>query len=154
MATLPLGDETRLRRFIEFFETLDRASVAQLGEIYAAGAQFRDPFNDVRGLTAIEAIFVDMFERTRSPRFIVTGSVLQGADAFVTWDFVFALGRRELRVQGCSHLRFDGRGLVDVHRDYWDVAGELYERLPVLGTLMRALRRRLSASGGSAERSP
>ena len=32
------------------------------------------------------------------------------------------------------------------HRDYWDAAEELYEKLPVLGALMRLLRRKLAAS--------
>jgi hypothetical protein len=31
---------------------------------------------------------------------------------------------------------------VAYHRDYWDAAEELYEKLPVLGGLMRFLKRR------------
>ena len=38
----------------------------------------------------------------------------------------------------------DGR--IARHRDYWDAAGELYEKLPLLGTLMRWLRRRIAAA--------
>jgi hypothetical protein len=34
------------------------------------------------------------------------------------------------------------------HRDYWDAAEELYETLPLLGTLLRALRSRLRAPQG------
>ena len=37
-------------------------------------------------------------------------------------------------------LADDGR--IRLHRDYWDAAEELYEKLPVLGHLMRWLRRR------------
>jgi steroid delta-isomerase len=139
--------DERLQRVVRFYETLSPASLAGIGEVYAADAHFRDPFNDVRGLAAIEAVFADMFERARDPRFRVTGTLQQGDEAFVTWDFHFGTGRRELVVQGCSQLRFDAQGRVDRHRDYWDVAGELYEQLPVLGALMRALRRRLSAHG-------
>ena len=40
-------------------------------------------------------------------------------------------------------LADDGR--ITLHRDYWDAAEELYEKLPVIGTLMRWLRRRLAA---------
>ena len=29
-----------------------------------------------------------------------------------------------------------------MHRDYWDAAEELYEKLPILGGLMRWLKRR------------
>ena len=34
----------------------------------------------------------------------------------------------------------DGR--IALHRDYWDAAEELYEKLPVLGVLMRWLKSR------------
>ena len=37
------------------------------------------------------------------------------------------------------------RGKVVYHRDYWDTAEELYAKLPLLGGLMRFLRRRLQA---------
>jgi len=44
-------------------------------------------------------------------------------------------------VRGASHLRFDAAGKVVLHRDYWDAAEELYAKLPVLGGLMRYLKR-------------
>ena len=51
----------------------------------------------------------------------------------------------EQSIRGCTELRFDSAGQVALHRDYWDAAEELYEKLPLLGALMRALRRRLKA---------
>jgi hypothetical protein len=38
-------------------------------------------------------------------------------------------------------VRFDAAGQVALHRDYWDAAEELYEKIPVLGIMMRALKR-------------
>jgi len=32
-----------------------------------------------------------------------------------------------------------------VHRDYWDAAEELYEHLPLVGSLLRWLKRRIAA---------
>ena len=136
---------TPLARLTQFFETLSPESLRTIDQIYAADAHFSDPFNRVQGLTAIELIFADMFKRTRSPRFVVTAAVQQGEQAFLTWDFHFGLGQRDVQIQGCSQLMFDAQGRVSQHRDYWDAAGELYEKLPVLGTLMRVLRRRLAA---------
>jgi hypothetical protein len=45
-------------------------------------------------------------------------------------------------VRGSTHLRFAPDGRITMHRDYWDVAEELYEKLPLIGTLMRWLKRR------------
>jgi len=48
-------------------------------------------------------------------------------------------------VRGASHLVLDEQGLVTLHRDYWDVAEELYEKLPVVGALMRWLKKRANS---------
>ena len=45
-------------------------------------------------------------------------------------------------VRGCSHLVLDASGRIAMHRDYWDVAEEMYEKIPVLGALMRWLKKR------------
>jgi len=34
-----------------------------------------------------------------------------------------------------------------LHRDYWDAAGELYAKLPLIGAVMRWLRRRAGTPG-------
>jgi steroid Delta-isomerase len=36
-------------------------------------------------------------------------------------------------------------GLVTYHRDYWDAAEELYETLPLLGQLLRFIKKKLKA---------
>jgi hypothetical protein len=54
--------------------------------------------------------------------------------------------REEQLVRGGSHLRLDGAGRITMHRDYWDAAEELYEKLPVVGGLMRWLKGRVAAA--------
>ena len=52
---------------------------------------------------------------------------------------------RTLTVRGVTHLRFDADGRVVLHRDYWDAAEELYEKLLLIGAPPSWLRRRMSA---------
>lgn len=142
-------DDPRAARTIEFFEALTPADLARLDILYSADAQFRDPFNDVRGIPAIRRVFEHMFESLDGPRFVVREAIVEGEQCFLVWDFVFRFrrgaGGSEQVVRGGSHLRFsplDGR--ITLHRDYWDAAGELYEKLPVVGALMRWLKRRVN----------
>lgn len=141
--------EEAVTRVVAFFETLAPADVAALGRLYAADARFKDPFNEVRGLPAIQAIFDHMFEALEQPRFVVTGRVVQGPQCFLTWEFLFAFKGFDKgvtqTVRGASHLVFDDQDLVALHRDYWDAAEELYEKLPVLGALMRWLKKRANS---------
>ena len=139
-----MSHEASLQKVILFFENIDVSNVAQLASIYTEEASFKDPFNEVLGIVAITKIFRHMFEQVNAPRFVVTGSVLQGDQAFLTWDFLFRMKRfshNEQCIRGATHLRFAADGRVCLHRDYWDAAEELYEKLPVLGSLMRGLKR-------------
>jgi steroid delta-isomerase len=138
------SSDPRVERLVAYFEAITPESVARLGEFYTPDAAFKDPFNEVRGVPAIAQIFAHMFVALDAPRFVVNDIVVQGDQAFLTWDFVFRFRRfraGEQRVRGASHLRFAPDGRVALHRDYWDAAEELYEKLPVVGGLMRWLKR-------------
>jgi hypothetical protein len=130
---------------VVFFEQLKRPDVARLKDFYAADAFFKDPFNEVTGVAEMERIFAHMFEALDQPHFIVTGRVAQDHECFLVWDFRFRFQRFDRvtwqTVRGTSHLRFNDAGLVVFHRDYWDAAEELYEKLPGVGALMRWLKR-------------
>jgi len=134
-----------LPRLVQFYEQLRKPEdLKRLGTAYAPKARFKDPFNEVQGLPEIEAVFAPMFRTLSSPRFVVTSQMAQGDQAFLVWDFRFQFkGEPAMQtIRGASHLRFDAQGLVVDHRDYWDAAEELYEKLPVLGGAMRWLKRR------------
>ncbi len=137
--------DARVARVVAMFESITPADVARLGEFYTPDARFKDPFNEVQGVPAIERVFAHMFVALESPRFVVRDIVVDGDQCFLTWDFLFRFkrfSRGEQVVRGGSHLRFDARGRVALHRDYWDAAEELYEKLPLVGSLMRWLKRR------------
>lgn len=129
-----------------YFENLSPASVAQLSQFYAPDARFKDPFNEVQGLAAITLIFEHMYTALDAPHFVVTHSLVDGDQAFLTWDFKFRFKRFDTQalqtVRGGSHIQFNAQGLITMHRDYWDAAEELYEKLPLLGGLMRWLKKR------------
>ena len=138
-----------LEPLIRFYQELSPASIARFPEFYSADAYFKDPFNEVRGIEPIQRIFSHMFQQVGTPRFIVTGQVADAGGAMLIWEFHFSLrllGKPKPHVmRGVSHLKFDASGKVNFHRDYWDTAEELYMKLPVLGGLMRGLKRVLAA---------
>ncbi|EWS55255.1 MULTISPECIES: nuclear transport factor 2 family protein [unclassified Methylibium] len=140
-------DDSRVARVIARFEHLTRADLPRLGEIYTEGALFKDPFNEVEGQAAVQAVFAHMFDALDEPRFVVRDVIVQGDQCLLTWDFLFRFRRYRYELQtvrGASHLRFAADGRIAQHRDYWDAAEELYEKLPAIGVLMRWLKRRAS----------
>ncbi len=149
MTHTPPALNAAVQRLVHFFEQLQPNDLRRLPELYAQDARFKDPFNEVQGLAAIERIFAHMFESLDSPHFIVTERIVQGQQCFLVWDFRFRFKRFDTThwqtVRGGTHLVFNDLGLVTLHRDYWDAAEELYEKLPVVGGLMRWLKRRANS---------
>jgi hypothetical protein len=143
------GCSQAVAQLVVFFESLTPESAGDVSLYYATDARFKDPFNDVTGLAAITRIFEHMFVSLDRPRFVVTNQIVQGTQCFLTWEFHFAFKRFNSRQQqiilGASHLVFSPQGLVTIHRDYWDAAEELYEKLPVVGSMMRWLKKRANS---------
>jgi ketosteroid isomerase-like protein len=135
-----------VERIEAFFTALTPADVARMGAFYTADVTFKDPFNEVRGLPEVQRIFTHMYEALDNPRFVITGRVVDGAQCFLVWEFRFAFRNFhkgvEQVVRGGSHMQLAPDGRIASHRDYWDAAEELYEKLPLVGGLMRWLKRR------------
>ena len=145
--------EAWLDGLIQAFEQLQAQDVAHMGDWYAPDARFKDPFKDVQGLAQIQSIFAHMFEKLEQPRFVVTSRMLQGKQCFLVWDFLFRFKTMQPGVEQCirggSHLVMglneNNQWRIVMHRDYWDAAEELYEKLPWIGGLMRWLKRRVNS---------
>jgi len=131
--------------YIDFFERLEPASLDRVEEVFEPSARFSDPFNDVTGPRGIRSVFEHMFESCTSPRFRVTERAIEEKVAYLKWRFTFDSGKQIRSITGVSRVVFGDSGRVLEHEDYWDAAGQVYERLPILGRLLRALRRRLAA---------
>ena len=142
----PIELDTTVQRLVHFFEHLTPQDLTRISEFYALDARFKDPFNQVQGQNAIQHIFAHMFESLDEPHFIITERIVQNQQCFLVWDFRFRFKRFDTTswqtVHGGTHLVFNDLGRVTLHRDYWDAAEELYEKLPLVGGLMRWLKRR------------
>jgi ketosteroid isomerase-like protein len=139
------ASDPRVQRIVEVFERLQPADVERLGELYASNARFKDPFNAVQGVAAIQQVFRHMFTALIEPRFVIRDALCDGDQCFLSWDFLFRMRRfsvDEQCIRGATHLLLTADGRISEHRDYWDAAEELYEKLPAIGTLMRWLKRR------------
>ncbi|MBK8957681.1 MAG: nuclear transport factor 2 family protein [Proteobacteria bacterium] len=139
--------DPRVERVCAWWQHLTRDTLATLPQVYAGHVHFVDPFNDVHGAAALTTLLERMFERLVEPRFVVLETAVQEHGAVLVWDFHYRLRdwqpARQRLIHGVTHLRFGDDGRVVEHRDYWDAAAQVYAELPLLGAVLRWLRRRL-----------
>jgi limonene-1,2-epoxide hydrolase len=131
--------------YCQLFAELTPARIDEFDALVTAQVRFRDPFNDVHGRSAMKAILRGMFENTTEPHFVIHEQDIVDEHAWLRWTFsarVPVLG--VLQVEGSTRLAFDAdSGRISEHLDYWDSA-PFYLHLPLLGGLLRLLRRRIA----------
>jgi len=131
-----------------FFESIGPADVRRMKALYSEGAYFRDPFNEVTGVSEIARIFGAMFEHLDDVRFAILDTVADERGAMLTWDMSYRVKKwrphETQTIHGATHLRFAPDGRIAYHRDYWDAANELYAKLPLIGPVMRWMKRKLA----------
>ncbi len=138
--------------YVGFFETLTPERLDRLGDRVTPDVHFKDPFNDVTGIDAMRAIFEHMFETIEDPVFQVTHrapSIENEKVWFLRWRLTGRLPAvlgGDWVVTGMSEIHVAPDGRVSAHIDYWDAGQHFYERLPLIGAVIRLLRRRAGRS--------
>ena len=64
-----------LQDVIDFYTDLTPETLPRLLALYSDQAVFKDPFNEVQGLQAIERIFRHMYTQVQEPRFVIMDRV-------------------------------------------------------------------------------
>jgi steroid delta-isomerase len=133
--------------YIRFYETMTPESLARLPDLATPEIHFVDPFNDVTGIEPMRRILAKMFADLAEPRFVVTHRAWDGDVCFLRWRFTARgkAGGAAWIIEGMSELHFAADGKVASHVDYWDSGRQFYEKLPLLGSVLRLIRRRLAA---------
>jgi len=136
-------------KLTHFFETLhDGTSMETFRTIYADKVKFKDPFNEVEGIASVYEIFAHMYQNLDKPRFVINEYMDKENIIYVKWDFLFAFkGKKdENSFEGVSRLVVNEQGKVISHIDYWDAAEHMYEKMPLVGSLLRFIKRKIAIS--------
>ncbi len=134
-------------KYLSFLSRMSAGSVGELATYCAPDVHFRDPFHDVIGVDRYVAVCAAMFEAMHVDAFEVATTHL-GETCCFEWILRYRFRGRLLAnaagsIPGASVVRFNASGLVAAQVDYWD-AGVLYARMPLLGPLVRAVRKRVA----------
>lgn len=146
------GSETEtlaLERFARFFSSFESDRIERLlPETYARDVWFNDTLKTVSGAEALAHYLAESAAAVEACKVTIedTTRTAQG-EYFVRWRMMIRFRKLRRGVDtwsvGMSHLRFDADGRVVYHQDYWNAADGLYEHIPLLGGLIRGIKRRL-----------
>lgn len=142
---------SNIDRAKNFFDRLRVDQLSLVDDFYDAQADFRDPLHELKGAAAIKAYYASLYKSVESIRFDYSRAYATGAVVTLEWTMRLrapALASEEVIVDGVSVIEFGGtQGKVIRHRDYFDMGEFVYERLPVLKHLIKAIKKRFANQG-------
>ena len=119
----------------------------QLDQTYAPDVYFNDTLKEVRGSATLAHYLAESARAVADCR-VEYQDITRNVEGeyLVRWKMMirfrkFARGLETWSV-GISHLRFGSDGRVVYHQDYWNAADGVYQHIPILGGLIRAIRKR------------
>ena len=142
MSTMP----SVIDRFFDYYTTLDNQSPLELAALYHPEAELIDPFGTHQGLYALQRYFTHLLTNVEHCRFSIDSPLSEGQRFAVSWTMHWS----HPRISKGDTLALPGCSIVDVHdnliirqRDYYDAGEMVYEHLPLLGWLVRGVKRRV-----------
>ncbi|MFC2074169.1 nuclear transport factor 2 family protein [Campylobacterota bacterium] len=140
--------ETITKNYAAFFESITQETpIESYAEIFDEKIYFEDPFQKVIGLTKVYEVFQHMFDTLYHPRFIIEEIICNQQCAYLRWTFSYQRSSKHKveKFTGVSRVQFLQTGKVISHIDYWDAAEHIYEKVPLLGALLRMIKKRIRA---------
>ena len=147
-AHMSSSDQDELtKKTIHFFNALRADNTEILDDFYAKNIKFFDPVGKVESLPEMKAYYKNMYKGVESSRFDFKNIANSSAIYFFSWDMYLKTPKlnagEEFVVTGVSEIHFDEDGLAVFHRDYFDLGEMVYERIPVVGWLVKKIKKRL-----------
>lgn len=133
--------------FINLYNNYGTTAIQRFGEIYEDALVFEDPVHKISGLSAYQQYCQKIGKQCREINFECHSVICQQNQACINWTMRYRHPSlswgKPITVQGCTLLHFDEK--ISYHRDYLDLGEMIYEHVPVLGRMIRKLKRRLAS---------
>lgn len=136
--------EETAARYLALYENIRETDPTALPDVFDASFRFKDPFNDFQGVQTFARLLAKTKADVANPQFAVVSQTWDKRTLFVKWRFSGTIPLlKQWDVTGMSEITFNEKNLVKSHIDYWDASEYFYGRLPLIGWIIRRLRRRL-----------
>lgn len=142
---------TVIDRFSDLYRDLVNFDIEDLASIYAENIDFVDPVATHQGLPAVKDYFAKLLVSAKQCDFNIHNIAAchqneEGVDYIVTWtmDLVLNGQTKHIFLDGITQLKITDDKIV-YHRDYYDLGQMVYEHVPVVGWLVKKIKRRLAA---------
>ncbi len=139
----------REKKTIDFFEKLSIDTIDLVDEFYDPNATFLDPLGEHQGAESIKKYYRTLYKNVISIHFVLDKQTIAKDTHILPWTMYLKAnglnGGEEIVVTGISKIIFSKKNQVIYHRDYFDMGEFVYERIPVLKSIIAFIKKKLKS---------
>lgn len=140
---------SNLQRAQDAFDHLDKNHLNVVEDFYDQDAVFQDPIHQIKGTKAIRSYYEGLYKNVDSIQFEYKHTSESGDLVTLEWKMHLKSpslnSGQEVTLDGVSLITFGGKdGKVISHRDYFDMGEFIYERIPVMGSVIGFIKRKMA----------
>ncbi|WP_422360036.1 nuclear transport factor 2 family protein [Reichenbachiella sp.] len=115
-----------------------------LNDIYSDHVVFKDPIHEIEGVKNLKAYFDKLNDNLIEGSFQFTDESIVDNKAYLSWEMQVKLKRpkKSIVASGISVLTLEDK--VVHQRDYFDAGEMFYEHIPLLGSILRSLKKKIA----------
>lgn len=136
-------EKAAIERFTKYLKNIYnvRYIKTETANVYASTAYLNDTLATRRGITDIEKYFISIANAMSNYQLNIQDISRSGSDHYIRWEMVSAspqLSKGQLiHSIGMTQVRFDKKGKVLLHRDFWDSGQNIYSHIRILGGMVK-----------------
>ncbi len=147
-----------IKKFESFYVDLESMKVEDLADIYSTDVTFIDPIAAHSGIISVKEYFTKLLKNAKHCTFIIhsiekiealeseTLNERKREAHLVTWKMTFTTSGinkgKPIFVDGITQLKIEDDKII-FHRDYYDLGQMVYENIPLLGRIIKRIKRTL-----------
>jgi len=135
---------TIVEKFKSLYNELNASNISLVETLYDDNVTFIDPFHEIHGLTKLSNYFAELYKNVQDCEFEFGETYSKTSSALIVWNMKFrhrSLSKDIIEVPGSTQIRFDEK--IYFHRDYFDAGKMVYENIPVVGSVIKYIKRQV-----------
>lgn len=140
--------EQRSQKIREVFNQLRANNTEILNDFYTQDVVFEDPLGQISGLDPMKQYYQAMYKKVKEIRFEFKNDAVDGERHVAIWTMYLRSeglnSGEEIAVHGVSEIEFQADSTLAIyHRDYFDMGEFVYQHVPILGSVIKLVRKQL-----------
>ena len=132
----------------EFFQKLNKETMHLVDEFYDQDILFRDPLVEIKNRRDMKSYYEKLYGNVETIAWEFADEIREGNHSTLVWKMILTAknlnGNKPIYLDGVSVITFGAKeGKAIYHRDYFDMGAFVYEGIPLLGTVIRYIKKKM-----------